>query len=140
MDNKQEYFLIDDDEDDREIFLLALEKANVNFSCSAAKSGPVALDMLNTDTGFIPDFIFVDLNMPLMHGKECLQQIKSMPRFANTSVIIYTTSSYDKDVEETRRLGASHFLVKPPGIGILAKTLKRILNNEALPFYLDGID
>lgn len=133
-------FLIDDDEDDREIFMMALEKATITYSCTTANNGPDALALLNTDTDFIPDFIFVDLNMPLMHGKECLQQIKSMPRFANTSVIIYTTSSYDKDVEETRRLGASHFLVKPPGIGILAKTLERILNNEALPFYLDGID
>jgi len=133
-------FLIDDDEDDREIFELALEKADGSYSCITAKNGPDAIALLNANAGFTPDFIFVDLNMPLMHGKECLQHIKSIPRFANIPVIIYTTSSYGKDVEETRQLGAAHFLVKPPGLGILTKALKRILNNEALPYYIDGID
>jgi CheY-like chemotaxis protein len=133
-------FLIDDDEDDREIFALALEKADGSYSCITAKNGPDALAILNADVAAIPDFIFVDLNMPLMHGKECLQHIKGNARFVNTPVIIYTTSSYNRDVEETRQLGASHFLVKPPGLSLLTKSLKRILNNEALPYYIDTTD
>lgn len=133
-------FLIDDDEDDREIFILALQKANAQFSCISANSGQEAITILSADTAPTPDFIFIDLNMPLMHGKECLAYLKNIPRFANTPVIIYTTSSYSKDVEETRRLGASHFLVKPPGMGILTNVLKRILDKEALPYYIDGTD
>jgi CheY-like chemotaxis protein len=133
-------FLIDDDEDDREIFAWALEKADAVFSCITAKSGPEALAMLNAETTFAPDFIFIDLNMPLMHGKECLQHIKSMERFVNTPVVIYTTSSYSKDVEDTQQLGASHFLVKPPGMAMLTKVLTRIINREALPYYIESLE
>lgn len=132
-------FLIDDDEDDREIFELALEKANSSYSCITAKNGHDALAILNADTSIAPDFIFVDLNMPLMPGKECLQHIKSDPRFSNTPIVIYTTSSYGKDIDETRRLGASHFLVKPPGLGILTRALASILNGESLPYYIEGV-
>ncbi|MXN91334.1 response regulator [Flavobacterium sp. Sd200] len=130
-------FLIDDDEDDREIFSLALEKATNSYSCITASSGPDALALLNADAPFTPDIIFLDLNMPLMPGKECLQHIKNNTKLANIPVIIYTTSSYSKDIDDTRSLGASHFLVKPPGLGILTRALKRLLSGEELPYFID---
>jgi len=131
-------FLIDDDEDDREIFEIALQNATGLYECITAKNGYDAIAMLKDNPGFNPDFIFLDLNMPLMHGKECLEHIKSMPGFLHIPVIIYTTSSYSKDIEDTKQLGAAHFLVKPPGLAPLTQALKRIVNKEALPYCLDG--
>jgi len=130
-------FLIDDDEDDREIFIMALENADESYSCVEAGNGKEALALLAQDTAFSPDFIFIDLNMPYLSGKECLQQIKKDSRFNNTPIIMYTTSSYSKDVEDTQKLGAAHFLVKPSGMGVLINALTKVLNKEPLPYYLN---
>jgi CheY-like chemotaxis protein len=135
--DKPTCFLIDDDEDDREIFALALENVNDTYNLITAKNGPEAISILTNNALLIPDYIFIDLNMPFMSGSDCLKKIKEVPRFASTPVIIYTTSSYSKDAEQTKQLGATHFLVKPPGISILTGVLKRIINKEELPYYLD---
>lgn len=130
-------FLVDDDQDDREIFEIALENANSSYQCVSAKNGVDALNIINDDLSFDPDFIFIDLNMPYLSGKECLKAIKDNERFASTPVIIYTTSSYGKDIEETKKLGASHFIVKPPGINGLASMLSAVLNKKDLPYLLE---
>jgi len=130
-------FLIDDDQDDREIFMMALENASEAYACVTAKNGLDAVNIITSDSQFVPEFVFLDLNMPYMSGKECLQQIKSFDYLAEVPVIMYTTSSYNKDVEDSKQLGAAHFLVKPPGIGSLTKILSEILDGEELPFYIN---
>ena len=128
-------FLIDDDEDDREIFAIALEGTGNAYRCVAAGNGREAIDKL-ADGEFMPDYIFIDLNMPYMSGSECLAAIRKMPHLAGIPVVVYTTSSHHKDLEETRALGASHYLVKPPSINRLTEALTGILNRERLPFFL----
>lgn len=127
-------FLVDDDEDDREIFGLAAE--NLGVSVITAENGLQALEILNAETTLVPNFIFVDLNMPYMSGRECLTHVKKIPRLNDVPVIVYTTSSYDKDIDDVKRLGATHYLVKPPSLSILSNMLTRILNQDELPYYL----
>lgn len=133
-------FLIDDDEDDREIFQMALNNANDAFRCVTARNGVDAIQLIRQEYEFMPDFVFLDLNMPYMSGKECLEAIKQNERFHSTPIIIYTTSSYRKDVEDTKILGASHFLVKPPGLGELTGILSGILDKKELPFFIGPED
>jgi CheY-like chemotaxis protein len=117
--------LVDDDEDDKEIFCLALQKVDPSIDCITASDGKEALSILNNNS-FIPDYIFLDLNMPLMDGKECLRQIKKRNHLDQVPVIIFSTSSAARDIEETKRLGASSFIVKPPLVETLAKKLSDI--------------
>jgi len=133
-------FLIDDDEDDREIFVMALENADESLKCVTAKNGVDALKLIEQDIEFIPDFVFLDLNMPYMTGKECLKMIKQNERLNSTPVIIYTTSSYSKDIEDTKEMGASHFLVKPAGMGSLTNILSDLLKKSNLPFLITTDD
>ncbi|HEU5148257.1 MAG TPA: response regulator, partial [Chryseosolibacter sp.] len=85
-------FLIDDDEDDRDIFELALQQLGQKFRCVTSESCQDALNSLkNGDID--PDYIFLDLNMPLVSGRECLGEIRKLPKFESTPVVIYTTSS-----------------------------------------------
>ncbi|HYV90331.1 MAG TPA: response regulator [Chitinophagales bacterium] len=129
--------LIDDDEDDQYIFGLALEDADKTYKCITVSNGIDALKKLNGDPAFIPDFIFLDLNMPYMGGKQCLQEIKKIPRLSHVPIVIYTTSSYEKDINEAKQLGAAHFLIKPPDIGILSQILSVLLKNQPLSFSLN---
>lgn len=130
----QSCFLIDDDDDDRDIFALALENANGVNRCIMAKNGVDAVKIIN-EVDFVPNYIFIDLNMPLMSGKECLQALKKS-RLATVPVIVYTTSSNCKDVEETQKLGATHYLVKPTSVAALTGILSDIFSNCTLPYYL----
>ncbi len=61
----------------------------------------------------MPDYIFIDLNMPLMNGIQCLQEIKQLPAYAAIPVIIYSTSSYERDIMQTISNGAFQYIVKP---------------------------
>jgi CheY-like chemotaxis protein len=116
-------FLIDDDEDDQEIFTLALREADASIRCVTANDGVEALTRLTGDKTFIPDYIFLDLNMPLMNGKECLREIRKHTHLRDVPVIIFSTSSEPHEIEETRRLGANEFITKPPLISSLSRQL-----------------
>ena len=118
-------FLIDDDTDDQEIFALALAEIDNSFTCVTAKNGFEAIDKL-TQTPFRPDYIFLDLNMPRMNGKQCLLEIKKQRKLTDIPVVIYTTSSERRDKDETIAMGAAAFITKPPQLGDLIHSLKKI--------------
>jgi CheY-like chemotaxis protein len=117
--------LVDDDEDDKEIFCLALEEADPSINCITASDGREALSLLNNKS-LIPDYIFLDLNMPLMDGKECLKKIRQQNHLKHVPVIIFTTSSAQKDKDEIEKLGANAFITKPPLVSTLAKKLSDV--------------
>ncbi len=118
-------YLVDDDDDDQEIFALALEEAAPSFTCVTAKNAIEALECLKA--GFVrPDCIFLDLNMPLMNGKQCLEEIKKQTKLAEIPVVIYTTSSEPRDREQMLAMGAAAFITKPPGIDELIASLNDI--------------
>lgn len=114
--------LIDDDIDDREIFELAAGQADQSVKCVFAKDGVDALEQLRY-VAFIPQYIFLDLNMPRMSGKQCLAEIRKMPEFDHVPVVIYSTSGDSSELEEVRRLGATDYLVKQPSISALSEAL-----------------
>lgn len=121
--------LVDDDEDDSEIFALAASEARASIDCVFASDGIKALSMLQ-NPGFVPDFIFLDLNMPRMSGKECLVEIRKRPHLSATPVIIYSTSASQRDVEDTLALGASSFITKPPLISTLTEKLIEVFEGN----------
>lgn len=130
MQEKIICFLIDDDHEDQEIFSLALNAIDEDIDCVTASDGVDALNKLRKERGFTPHFIFLDLNMVRMNGRECLKEIKKIPHLNDIPVIIYSTSSAQKDITETKLLGATDYIVKPPSISILTKRLEQVLRKE----------
>ena len=105
--------LVDDDEDDRKLFVEAAAEVDTAITCITASDGEQALAYLADNTHGLPDYIFLDLRMPGLSGKECLEEIKKVPRLAGIPVIVYTTSRDLSDSVELKRLGAVHFMSKP---------------------------
>jgi len=128
MEAKKFLFIIDDDEDDQLFLNEAVSDLNIPIECHYANNGEVALSVLREETIPVPDYIFLDLNMPRLNGKECLAEIKKMPRYSHVPVIIYTTSSHQKDVQEIMQSGASYFLTKPTRISELCRKLQDIFS------------
>jgi CheY-like chemotaxis protein len=120
-------FVVDDDMDDLMLFQDAINEIDPDIKIETAGNGVDALKKLNGELTAEPDYIFIDLNMPLMNGIQCLQEIKKMPAYAHIPVIIYSTSSYERDILQTINNGAFHYIVKPFSFQELCEKLKKVL-------------
>ena len=85
----------DDDADDREFFQDGISAAKLNCSLHLFEDGLALLNYLENLQGSKPDIIFLDINMPLINGRQCLHQIKNSPAFNNIPVIMLSTSAYE---------------------------------------------
>jgi CheY-like chemotaxis protein len=121
--------IVDDDSDDAQFLSEAVHQTNKTYTCIAVSNGDEALDFLYT-TKRLPDFIFLDLNMPKINGKECLIKIKANHQFDNIPVIIYSTTSQKQEKDELYRLGANYFLTKPYDFAILRNSISKILSDK----------
>lgn len=113
MKNKTKLLIVDDDADDRQLFIDAVKDFDEDIVCVSAKDGKEALDLLNDLNTSLPDYIFLDLRMPRFNGKRCLMEIKKNERLKEIPVIIYTTSRELEDSKELKEMGAIHFISKP---------------------------
>lgn len=105
--------IIDDDPDDRALFIEAVGEIDSGVICVSADHGQRALELLSNTVCQLPDYIILDLRMPRYSGKRCLSEIKSNDRLKHIPVIIYTTSKNVEESIELRKMGACHFMTKP---------------------------
>jgi CheY-like chemotaxis protein len=106
-------FIADDDEDDRQLFIESAKEVNENINCITASDGQEALTLLKDERNTPPDYIFLDLRMPRIGGRQCLAEIKKDARLRHIPVFIYSTSMDVKDSVELKANGAAHFITKP---------------------------
>jgi CheY-like chemotaxis protein len=126
MKDSKYVLIVDDDIDDINLFREAVKEVAPHVHCSSALSGTEALKNLESNAASLPDIIFLDLNMPGMTGQEFLEIIKGSDKFREIRVVIYTTSSREKDKEDTLRLGAESFITKPYNFNDTCKALSEI--------------
>jgi len=119
--------LVDDDSDDSELFGEALQEIAPAVNCFFAVNGQEAFTMLQKIGQ--PDIIFLDINMPVMNGWECLAKLKTTSGFQTIPVIMYSTASHQKDIELAAETGATSFLSKPHDYKNLKDILKQLLTH-----------
>lgn len=122
--------LVDDDEDDRQFFAEALQSLEINSKLVLLTDGQKCIDYLSEPIVILPDLIFLDLNMPIMDGVECLEVIRRQPNLKKIVVAIYSTSSSSKDIEDTFEKGANVYITKPNSFKDLKNTLKQVLETN----------
>lgn len=112
-----EILLVEDNEGDVILTKEAFEDAKLRNNLHVARDGAQALDFLYKRDGFegakTPDIVLLDLNLPKVHGKDVLQEIKSDPDLKKIPVIILTSSEADRDVLDSYELNANCYVVKP---------------------------
>ena len=119
--------LADDDEDDRLFFTDAFDELKINTVVNTFKNGKELLDFLNHPESVLPNIIFLDLNMPILNGVDCLKEIKKNDKLNDIAIAIYSTSSSDQDIENTFVLGANIYIKKPSDFGTLKKVLSDVV-------------
>jgi len=126
--NQLNIMLADDDEDDRLFFREAFEEVKIKNNITTFNNGVLLMDHLNDENNPLPDIIFLDLNMPRKSGIECLEEIRDNARLKQLTVAIYSTSSSEKDIEDTFIKGANVYIKKPSDFAQLIKILGEVVN------------
>ncbi|HYF69269.1 MAG TPA: response regulator [Ohtaekwangia sp.] len=121
-------FLIDDDTDDQEIFCTVLGSLFPKIICITAGNGQVALDKLLSGE-VSPDVIFLDLNMPLMNGRQFLKEVNRHTRLCSIPVTVLSTSADQDTKASVLELGARQFITKPDKYSEWETMLCEILND-----------
>src|SRR4051812_8208939 len=109
--NLKRILLVEDDTEDQYLFTEALDCLQLNTFCKAVNNGQEAIEHLSTLKEY--EVIFLDLNMPLMNGVDCLKAIKENEGLKNIPVIVFTTSANPLELENCRNLGATTIFHKP---------------------------
>ena len=113
MKDNLRLLIVDDDPDDRELFMEAVREVDESIECFTAKNGLQALEILRDLNQQLPDLIFLDISMPLLNGRKCLTEIKADRRLQQIPVVVYTTSKDVEEARELKKMGAFHFMSKP---------------------------
>jgi DNA-binding response OmpR family regulator len=117
-------FLIEDDLDDIE--LLRDGMSGISHDMHIANDGDAAVEWIKSGT-LVPDIIILDLNLPKIHGREVLLEIKSFDAYRHIPLVILTTSSATEDITYAYENGANKYLIKPHTGEELKEIVKTIM-------------
>jgi CheY-like chemotaxis protein len=123
----KQVLLIDDDRDDAELFKEALFEINSSIEFKHFEDSKNGLKELLERPSQLPDIIFLDINMPVMSGWECLTEFKKTEHLKDIPVIMFTTSSQPRERELANELGAAGFVTKPNEYKVLKEVLSDAL-------------
>ena len=98
----------EDDFDDYDAIKEALEQLSRNFTLIHVKNGLEAIEYLKNNQQ-VPDLLVLDLNMPVMDGKEVLVWVKEEAGLKDIPVMIFTTSSREEDVKLCQKYHCTFF-------------------------------
>ena len=127
---KLNILLADDDDDDREFLSETISEIAPKSTVYSVSDGATLMDHMNSYDTTLPDIIFLDLNMPFKDGKECLSELKGSGKFQHIPVIIYSTSSYIKDIENAYNNGANLYVIKPNTCNELKKIIRKVFATD----------
>ncbi len=126
MRNSKPILLIEDDNVDVMTVERAFRDLKIANHLVSTSNGEQALEYLRTNGNKKPCVILLDLNMPKMNGTEFLKIVKTDEALQKIPVVVLTTSSQQRDVVESFKLGAAGYMVKSVDYGKFVETIRTI--------------
>jgi DNA-binding response OmpR family regulator len=124
--------VIDDDGDDIYFFFKAVDMIDPKIKLHTAIDGEAGLKVARS-MDKLPDFVFLDVNMPKMNGMQCLKAFKSDAKLSNIPVIVMSTSRAVEEMVEMRQLGCASYFEKPPTLRELAAIIAGVIKGVEKP-------
>jgi two-component system, cell cycle response regulator len=117
------FLIIEDDDGMRTIFRTLLRK---KFDCEVieAENGQIGLDLMKRST---PDFIIMDVSMPVMDGFETLKHIRSNIMLKDIPVMIVTAHNDKKTVGNMMEKGVTDYIVKPLDVKVAESRIEKFI-------------
>lgn len=127
-----EILLVEDNPADVRLIQLILEDAEFHVNFTVANNGEEAMTILRRDGDFVnavrPDMILLDLNMPVMDGREMLAALEGYPDLCNIPVVVLTTSQSQEDLEFAYSKCISSYITKPVDVHQFNAKVRDLLN------------
>jgi len=124
-------FLAEDDEDDVLLFNQILSDISREITVTVSVNGVELMNLLK-ETVTLPNIIFLDLNMPLKNGFQCLQEIRSNVDWNGIKIIMYSTSAHPHQIEKAYQHGADLYIQKATNYIDFKELLKKCIIDEEL--------
>jgi len=111
--------LVEDDPNDMDLTLAALDEYNLANEVVVVRDGAQALDYLHARGNYAsrakenPAVMLLDLKLPKVDGLEVLQQVRSDERLKLVPVVVLTSSHEERDKLASYKLGVNAYVVKP---------------------------
>ena len=128
-----EILLVEDNPNDAELAIRALKKHNLANKLVWAKDGAEALDFIfakgahaGRSPNSHPKLILLDLRLPKVDGLEVLQKLKANERTKVIPIVVLTSSTEDRDVVQSYKLGVNSFLSKPVGFDEFVRMVSEV--------------
>ena len=124
-----EILLAEDNAIDAEMTLRALQKHHLANKVHWVRDGAEALDYLFASGAYagrdisLPKLVLLDIKMPKVDGIDVLKRLRGDDRTRLIPVVVMTSSTQDKDIIESYRLGVNSYVVKPLQFGAFAETI-----------------
>lgn len=122
-------FYADDDPEDRELFVDAIKEIDPGIRVVLARDGREIINMVQNGS-IIPDYIFLDINMPGLSGKECLRKLKQLEQLHAVPIVMYTTTSNKEEFKNLFLLGATDCVIKSASFQAIKDELRSILGSN----------
>ena len=125
--------LVEDNPSDIELTLRAFERQKIGNEIIVAEDGKEALEYLfgtgeysGRDISEQPTVILLDLNLPLIDGKEVLRQIRSNELTRHLPVVILTSSKEEQDLTKSYDLGVNSYIRKPVDFNQFSEAIRQL--------------
>ncbi|MFB9080138.1 response regulator [Flavobacterium procerum] len=118
--------LAEDDAEDQELFVDALEQTDVPSEVTIVENGQELLDNLRDETQPDPDMIFIDFNMPVKGGVQALEEIKADEGLRDIPAVMLSTWDHPSAVEDAFEKGADLYVQKPSSFSGFVLILKKV--------------
>lgn len=115
--------------DDSPTMVMSLKSTlSINgYQVETAGNGQLALDILKK--GLKPNLIITDINMPVMGGMDLIKNVRALSDLRFVPILTLTTESDTAKRDESKRLGATGWIVKPVSGNDLIKVIQKVLPN-----------
>lgn len=122
---------VDDDPDDRELIRNAIFKIDPSFTVAHATNGKEALQYLTrAEESDLPCLVILDINMPVMDGKQTLVEIKRNDKWNEVPVVVFSTSAHPSDLFFCQQFGVE-LVTKPADFNKITTEAERLLQHCA---------
>lgn len=123
--------LIDDDQEDLDLMKQAIQTVDSSLLCLSFVYPEEALRVLKgQELVIIPDYVFIDINMPGITGDKCLRALRKQKEFDKIIITLYSTSMPDTVAEALKTAGANFVFEKPVRLMRYIDILKEIIVYE----------
>ena len=130
MNKIKSCLLVENDPEDQQFFMDVLHRVSSETGCYAVACAEDAFHALGKE-GFIPDYIFTELNLPDADGFDFLRTLRSTEKFRKIPIVVYTSDYSEAQIEKARKAGASAMFSKTR-MPTLASFIDRIFQNETI--------